>query len=70
MISPSESAAILTAAAAVLTAIAALFVQIRKLEARVDGRLTELLEMTRRASKAEGVVEGVSAAHGLGALRK
>jgi hypothetical protein len=46
--------AVLGAVTLLLGAITALFVQIRRLEFRVDGRLTQLLELTKVAAIAEG----------------
>ena len=42
----------------ILGAIGALWAKVHAVGATVNGRMTELLELTRKASKAEGVAEG------------
>lgn len=57
----SEFALIMASIAAVVTAGTPGFLawlQARKTHVAVNSRLTELLELTRRSSKAEGVLEG------------
>ena len=56
--SATDLVAIIAAITALLGSRTAMFVQLRRLELRVDGRLSELLELTRKSSKAEGVLEG------------
>lgn len=46
--------AILGAVTLLIGSITALFVQMKKLELRVDGRLTQLLELTQMSALAEG----------------
>jgi hypothetical protein len=62
----AEAVAVLAGLTALLGAVGAVIVQLRRLEIRVDGRLTELLELTRTAAMAEGVkqqLEQTSGAH-------
>ena len=44
--------------AVVVALIQRVHAKVAEIEVKVDGRLTELLELTRVSSKAEGVVEG------------
>jgi hypothetical protein len=41
----------------VLTAVGALYQRIHQYQERVDGRMTELLDLTRQSSRAEGRLE-------------
>lgn len=52
-----QLAAVLTALATVLVAIAGLVRTVRGYHRAVNGRLDELLELTRQASRAEGRLE-------------
>ena len=47
-------AGLLTAAAAIIGALAGLFAQMRATHALVNSRMSELLDLTRRASLAQG----------------
>jgi hypothetical protein len=49
--------AIAAGLAVVLAAIGALYARIHGYQERVDGRMTELLELTRHSSRAEGRLE-------------
>lgn len=62
MISPGELTALVIAVTGLIAALAGLYGQMRSLSRRVDGRLSELLELTRRSSKAEGVLEATPSA--------
>lgn len=57
-----QLAAVLTALAAVLLAVAELIRQVRSTRRQIDGRMDELLRLTRSSSLAEGKLEG----HGIG----
>ncbi len=56
-VTAAELAALLGGAAALVTAFASVLVAIRRLDARINGRMTELLELTRRAAHTQGVLE-------------
>jgi hypothetical protein len=53
----TQVTALLLALAAVIGAFTGLFVALAKISDRLDGRLTELLELTRASSHAAGVLE-------------
>jgi hypothetical protein len=52
--------ALITAAGVALSGIFStiVIVLVKRLEVKVDGRLTDLLELTKRSSHAEGLLEG------------
>jgi len=54
-VGPAELAAVLTATAALVVAVTRLWIAIREVHDLVNSRMTELLELTRKASRAEGV---------------
>jgi hypothetical protein len=51
-------AAIAAGIVTILGALGSLYLQLHRYQQRVDGRLTELLELTRSSAKAEGKLEG------------
>lgn len=51
---PEQLAGILAATASALAAFAAIFAQLRQLHKLTNSRTAELIELTRRASLAEG----------------
>jgi hypothetical protein len=56
--SDAVAVALITTAGAVFTAgLGIVIAMVKNLGVKVDGRLTELLELTRTSSKAEGVLE-------------
>lgn len=58
MITPEQFVAILGSIAAAIVAIGGVYVQVHQLHTKVNGRLTELLELTRTAALAKGKLEG------------
>lgn len=56
--SVDQFTAVMIALATLLSAIAALFAQIVSLRKKVDGRLTELLAVTRAAAQLKGELAG------------
>lgn len=52
---------IIGALTALLVAVAAALVQIRQTHTMIDGRMSQLLALTQRASLAEGKLEGPAA---------
>jgi hypothetical protein len=59
MVTPEQFVAILGAVTTAIVAIAGVYVQLHQLHAKVNGRLTELLVLTRAAALAEGKLEGL-----------
>jgi hypothetical protein len=57
-VTPSELTALVGALTALIVAVGALLVQVRQLHGLVNSRMGELLELTRRASLAEGKLAG------------
>ena len=55
--SVEQFVAVLGGFTALLVAIGTLLVQVRSLRQQVDGRLTELLSLTRSSSRAEGALD-------------
>jgi hypothetical protein len=56
---PVEIALITAAGVVVSGALSSIvIVLVKRLEVRVDGRLTDLLDLTKKASHAEGMLEG------------
>ena len=53
--SPEQFIALVVAITPLVAAIGAVYIQLKSLTRRVDGRLTELLELIRTSSHAEGV---------------
>lgn len=61
---PEQLVALMGGLATLIVAVTGLYVQIAKLNQRVDGRLTELLEVTRSAAHAKGALETTEAIAG------
>ena len=55
---PGELAAVITAIAVLVAAVTRLYIAVPDVHDLVNSRMTELLELTRTASHAEGVKEG------------
>lgn len=54
---PEQFVAIIVASTALIAAITAMLVQLRRTHDLVNSKMTELLELTRRSARAEGVLE-------------
>jgi hypothetical protein len=65
-VSPEQLAAILVALAGLLTAVGVVLGQIVALRREMDGRLTQLLELTATSSHAAGVLEERGTARAVG----
>jgi hypothetical protein len=63
-VTPEQFVTVLTALSVLFGAITAALLQLHKLELRVDGRLTELLALTKSSARAEGRLEATSAVPG------
>jgi hypothetical protein len=50
--------ALIAAFTAMAVALGGLLVQMRSLTRNVDGKMTQLLELTAKSSRAEGVIQG------------
>lgn len=55
---PEQAVAIMSAVVALIGALIGLYVQIAKLHTQVNGRLSDLLELTATSSLAEGKLAG------------